>query len=103
MADVNIQQAPPEAPRGSGGGGGGSGVGWAVAIVVLLAVIGWLVFGGGLHKTSTYKADVKISTPGSAPSSGSAGGNVAPPSANPAPPSGNGAPPAGNAAPPKNP
>ena len=78
MADVNIQQAPPEAPRG-GGGGGGSGAGWAVAVIVLLAVVGWLVFGGGLHRTSTYKADVKISTPGSAPASGSAGGNVAPP------------------------
>jgi hypothetical protein len=101
VADVNIQQAPPEAPRGSGGGGGGSGAGWAVAVIILLAIVGWLVFGGGLHKTSTYKADVKIQTPGSAPSS--AGGNVAPPSANPAPPSGGATPPSGGATPPKNP
>jgi hypothetical protein len=75
MADVNIQQTPPEAPRSGGGGGAG----WAVAVVVLLAVVAWFVFGGGLHKTSTYRADVKIQTPG-APSGGSAGGSVAPPS-----------------------
>ena len=100
VADVNIQQSPPEAPRG-GGGGGGSGAGWAVAVVLLLAIVGWLVFGGGLHKTSTYRADVKIETPGSAPSK-SAGGNVAP-RANPAPSGGSQAPSGGGAAPTKNP
>jgi len=98
VADVNIQQAPPEAPRGTGGGGGGSGAGWAVAIIILLAIVAWFVFGGGLHRTSTYKADVKIQTPGSAPSGGSAGGNVAPPSGGSQAPSGG-----GGAAPPKNP
>ena len=101
VADVNIQQAPPEAPRG--GGGGGSGAGWAVAIVLILGIVAWLVFGGGLHKTSTYRADVKIETPGSAPSKGSAGGNVASPSANPAPSGGSQASSGGSAAPPKNP
>jgi hypothetical protein len=87
MADVNIQQTPPTEPVRSGGGGGG-GAGWAVAVLVLLAVVAWFVFGGGLHKTSTYRADVKIQTPGapstpstpSTPSGGSAGGNVSPPS-----------------------
>ena len=63
MADVNIQQTPPDpAPRGGGGGAG-----WAVAVIVLLIVIAWFVFGGGLHKTSTYRADVHIN-PGPSPS-----------------------------------
>jgi hypothetical protein len=90
MADVNIQQTPPEAPRG---GGGGSGAAWAVVVVVLIAVIAWLVFGGGIHRTSTYRADVKITPPPaptapspSAPSGGSAGGNVSPPSGGARPP-----------------
>jgi hypothetical protein len=81
MADVNIQQTPPPAPEPVRTGGGGSGAGWAVAVLVLLAVVAWFVFGGGLHKTSTYRADVKIQTPGAtAPAGGSAGGSVAPPS-----------------------
>ena len=71
MADVNIQQSPELASSG----GGGSAAGWAVAVIILLAVVGWFVFGGGfLHKTNTYRADVHISTP----STGTAGGNVAP-------------------------
>jgi hypothetical protein len=81
MADVNIQQTPPNPPPEPvrTGGGGGSGAGWAIAVLVLLAVVAWFVFGGGMHRTSTYRADVKIQTP-SAPSGGSAGGNVTPPS-----------------------
>jgi hypothetical protein len=82
MADVNIQQTPPDqAPRGGGGGGAA----WAVVVVVLIAVIAWLVFGGGIHRTSTYRADVKITPPSApapsapSPSGGSAGGNVSPP------------------------
>jgi hypothetical protein len=69
MADVNIQQTP-SAPATSSGGG--SGAVWAILVIVLLAVIAWFVFGGGLHKTSTTKID--INTPGaSAPSGGSGG------------------------------
>jgi hypothetical protein len=87
MADVNIQQTPPSPEPVRSGGGGGGGAGWAVAVIVLLAVLAWFVFGGGLHKTSTYRADVKIQTPG-APSGGSAGGNVAPSSGSATPSSG---------------
>jgi len=69
MADVNIQQTP-SAPATSGGG---SGAVWAILVVVLLAIIAWFVFGGGLHRTNTTKID--INTPGaSAPSGGSTGG-----------------------------
>jgi hypothetical protein len=70
MADVNIQQTPGPATTS----GGGSGAVWAILVVVLLAIIAWFVFGGGLHRTSTTK--VEINTPGaSAPApSGGAGG-----------------------------
>ena len=70
MADI-IQTPGPV----NTGGGGRSGAGWAVAVVILLAVIGWLVFGGGLRRTTTYRADVKITPPGqTAPPSGNNGG-----------------------------
>jgi hypothetical protein len=56
---------------------------WAIVVLILLAVIGWFVFGGGLHRTSTTK--IEINTPGaSAPAptggtggtpSGASGGN----------------------------
>ncbi len=71
MADVNIQQTPEPA---SGGGGGGSSAGWVVAVLVLVAIVAWFVFGGGLHRTNTYKADVRVSAPGV--TGGSAGGDV---------------------------
>lgn len=91
MADI-IQTPGPVNGRG-----GGSGAGWAVAVVILIAVIAWLVFGGGLRRTTTYRANVKITPPGqtappnqpapaSQPSSGnsggsgSAGGSYVPPS-----------------------
>lgn len=62
-------------------GGGGSAAGWAVAVIILLAVVAWFIFGGGLHRSSTYRADVHITPPGAtAPSGGTAGGSVAPPS-----------------------
>jgi len=76
MADVNIQQTPG-APAASGGG---SGAVWAILVIVLLAIIAWFVFGGGLHKTSTTK--VEINTPGAsapAPSGGGTGGTKTPP------------------------
>jgi hypothetical protein len=76
MADVQIQQTPAT--------GSGSGWVWGLVVLILLAVIGWLVFGGGLHRTTTTKID--INTPGAsapAPSGGtgtppSGGGNPRP-------------------------
>jgi hypothetical protein len=67
MADVNIQQTPDT------GAGGGSGWVWAIVVLILLAIIGWFVFGGGLHRTTTARID--INTPGaSAPATGNGGG-----------------------------
>ena len=61
MADVQIQQTPSS--------GGGASWLWAIIVLVLLAVIAWFVFGGGLNKTST--TNIKVETPGAAaPSSG---------------------------------
>jgi hypothetical protein len=57
MADVQIQQTP------SSDSGGASWL-WAIIVLVLLGVIAWFVFGGGLHKTTT--TNVKIETPGAA-------------------------------------
>jgi hypothetical protein len=75
MADVQIQQTPAT--------GSGSGWVWGLVVLILLAVIGWFVFGGGLHRTTTTK--IEINTPGaSAPAGGasakppSGGGNPRP-------------------------
>lgn len=66
MADVNIQQTPDT------GAGGGTGWVWAIVVLILLAIIGWFVFGGGLHRTTTARID--INTPGaSAPATGNGG------------------------------
>lgn len=73
MADVQISQ-----PTSSGSSGGASWA-WALIVIVLLAVIGWFVFGGGLHKTSTTKIDINAPA-ASAPAGGSSGGSAAPPS-----------------------
>ena len=54
MADVQIQQTPSS--------GGGSGLVWGIVVVILLAVIAWFVFGGGLTQNKTTK--VEITTPG---------------------------------------
>ncbi|HEV8446673.1 MAG TPA: hypothetical protein VGQ44_07625 [Gemmatimonadaceae bacterium] len=87
MADI-IQTPGPT----NTGGGGGSAAGWAVAVIILLAVVAWFVFGGGLNRTTTYRADVKVTPPtldtshtsprpqGSARTPDSAGGSVAIPS-----------------------
>jgi hypothetical protein len=55
MADVNIQQTPT-----SGGSGSGSSIAWALVVLVLLGVIGWFVFGGGITKKSQTTIDVNV-------------------------------------------
>lgn len=70
MADVNIQQTPPPA----GDGRGSSGAVWAIVALVLLLVVGWLVFGGGLNRTT--KVDVDVNTPGASSGGGSGGGGT---------------------------
>jgi hypothetical protein len=76
MADVQIQQ-----PSGSGSG---SGMVWALVVLILLGIIAWFVFGGGLHRTSTTKVDINVPNAG-APASGSAPSGSAPPSGGAAP------------------
>jgi hypothetical protein len=66
MADVNIQQTPS-----SGESRGGSGAVWAVVVIILLLVIGWFIFGGGLHRSTT--ANINVNTPGQTGGSGSGG------------------------------
>lgn len=72
MADVNIQQTPEA-------GSGGAGWVWAIVVLILLAIIAWFVFGGGLHRTTTARID--INTPGASapatPPSGGGGGGTA--------------------------
>jgi hypothetical protein len=54
---------------------------WGLIVLVLLAVIAWFVFGGGLHKTTTAKIDINVPSAGAPPASGgTAGGSVPPPS-----------------------
>jgi hypothetical protein len=71
MADVQIQSNPPETRSG------GSGAVWAIVVIVLLLLIGWFVFRGGLNRSS--RTDININTP-----SGQTGGGT------PATPSGGG-------------
>ena len=52
MADVQIQT--PASSSGSG-----SGAVWAIVVVILLAVIAWFIFGGGLNTTHTTKIEIK--------------------------------------------
>jgi hypothetical protein len=33
---------------------------WGIVVLILLAVIAWFVFGGGLHRTSSTKIDVNV-------------------------------------------
>src|SRR5262249_16017280 len=79
MADVQIQQ-----PSGSGSGSGGSGQAWAIVVLILLGIIAWFVFGGGLHRTSRTRVDINVPNAG-APASGSAPSGSAPPSGGAAP------------------
>ncbi|HEY9228220.1 MAG TPA: hypothetical protein VIP11_16305 [Gemmatimonadaceae bacterium] len=82
MADVQIQQP--------GSSGGSSGFAWAIVVLVLLGIIAWFVFGGGLggmKRESTTKIDVNVPNASSpAPSA------PAPSAPAPNPPSGGGAP-----------
>ena len=52
MADVQIQQTPEA-------GGGASWV-WGLVVLVLVGLVAWFVFGGGLHRTSTTKVDINV-------------------------------------------
>ena len=70
MADVNIQQTP-------NAGAGGAGWVWAMVVLILLAIIAWFVFGGGLHRTTTARIDINTpgaSAPATTPSGGGGGG-----------------------------
>ena len=72
MADVQISQTP------NSGSGSGAWV-WGLIVLVLLAVIAWFVFGGGLYRTTTAKVDINV--PGAAapssPSPSTGGGTAA--------------------------
>lgn len=70
MADVNIQQTPPPA----GDGRGSSGAVWAIVALVLLLVVGWLVFGGGLNRGGN-NVDVDVNPP-AADGGGTGGGGT---------------------------
>jgi hypothetical protein len=52
MADVQIQQTPEAS-------GGASWV-WGLVVLVLVALVAWFLFGGGLHRTSTTKVDINV-------------------------------------------
>ena len=56
MADVNIQQTP----GGGSSSGSGSGFAWAIVVIVLLGVIAWFIFGGGIKRESTTKVDINV-------------------------------------------
>jgi len=74
MADVQIQQTPTE-------GGSGSGLVWAIVVLILLGVIAWFVFGGGINRTSTTKVDINVpgsSTPAAPATPPSGGGTKTP-------------------------
>ena len=66
MADVQISQAPSE--------GGSSSAVWAVVVIILLGVIAWFVFGGGLNQTKTTKIDINV--PGASAPAPSGGGTA---------------------------
>jgi hypothetical protein len=53
-------------------------------VIILLAVVAWFVFGGGLRRQTTYRADIKVTPPATSPQTGgSAGGTVAIPPTQP--------------------
>lgn len=68
MADVQIQQTPEA-------GGGASWV-WGLVVLVLVALVAWFLFGGGLNRTSTTKVDINV--PGEVVPAPSAPSNPAP-------------------------
>lgn len=71
MADVQISNTPPAGEPRSGGGGAWA---WVLLVIVLLAVIAWLVFGGGLSRTTRHDVDVNISAPSGGSGGGTSGG-----------------------------
>ncbi|HVE33791.1 MAG TPA: hypothetical protein VNC18_09545 [Gemmatimonadaceae bacterium] len=81
MADVQIQQTPD-----AGSSGSGAWV-WGLIVLILLGVIAWFVFGGGLHRTTTAKVDINVpgavSPPAPSSSGGTAGGSVPPATSSP--------------------
>lgn len=72
MADVQIQQTP------DAGSGGASWV-WGLVVLVLVALVAWFLFGGGLNRTNTTRIDIN------APGEVAAPANPAPSTPAPAP------------------
>jgi len=50
MADVQIQQTPEA--------GGSSSWVWGLVVLVLVALVAWFLFGGGLNRTNTTRIDI---------------------------------------------
>jgi hypothetical protein len=75
MADVQIQQTPTSS-------GSGNGLVWGIVVLVLLAIIGWFVFGGGLGRSTTSTTKIDINTPAApaapAPAAPAPGGTKTP-------------------------
>jgi len=70
MADVQIQQTPEA-------GGGASWV-WGLVVLVLVALVAWFIFGGGLHRSSTTNLNVNVpGQSGGGSGSGGSGGGTA--------------------------
>lgn len=63
MADVQVQQQP----------GGSANWAWALVVIILLAVIGWFVFGGGYLFTEKTEINIKTPAAGSKSTGGSSG------------------------------
>jgi hypothetical protein len=71
MADVQVNQSPGGGTTTPVESGGGSGAAWAIVVIVLLAIVAWFVFGRGMigrDRNTNIKADVKVETPSTAPS-----------------------------------
>jgi hypothetical protein len=69
MADVQIQQTPDT--------GGGAGWVWAIVVLILLAIIAWFVFGGGMHRSTRARIDINVPGASSGGGGGSSGGGSA--------------------------
>jgi hypothetical protein len=79
MADVQIQQTPDTSS------GGASWV-WAIVVLVLVALVAWFLFGGGLNRTTTNRTEIDIKAPSvTTPANPPAANPPATPPANPKP------------------